>query len=143
MKIKDKSIWAIDSCQASKENTVLVHLLVESLCIFSRNIFYYKAFRQWRGYGEFGGIAFSHFCQDGARDFLKIDEKIGLGGHSKSSEKEWAWPKDFHVCPHFVSWPRPWLQAQPCSLFALNCPSNLIVVLKEGTPIKAHAKNDG
>ena len=27
------------------------------------------------------------FCNDGAREFFKIDEKIGRGGSSKSSEK--------------------------------------------------------
>ena len=32
-----------------------------------------------------------HFCQDGARDFLKIDEKIGVGwGSSIFSEKQRA-----------------------------------------------------
>ena len=43
---------------------------------------------QWLGHGGFEGQSPSHFCQDGARDFLKIDEKIGVGrGSGKSSEK--------------------------------------------------------
>ena len=28
---------------------------------------------QWRGHGGFEGQSPPHFCQDGARDFLKID----------------------------------------------------------------------
>ena len=34
---------------------------------------------QWRGYGGYGGNLPPHCCQDGALDFLKIDEKIGVG----------------------------------------------------------------
>ena len=41
---------------------------------------------QWGGYGGLRGDC-PHFCQDGARDLLKIDEKISVGGgSSKSSE---------------------------------------------------------
>ena len=39
-----------------------------------------------------------HLCQDGARDFLRIDEKIGVGGSGKSSDKKRALPKNFHLC---------------------------------------------
>ena len=54
-----------------------------------------------------GAIA-SHFCQDGTRDFYKIDENIGRGrGSSKSSEKWRAWPKSFHLCPHFTALATP------------------------------------
>ena len=34
---------------------------------------------QWRGQGGLGATCPSHFCQDGARDFFKINEKIGVG----------------------------------------------------------------
>ena len=34
---------------------------------------------QWNGQGGGMGAIAPHFCQDGARYFLKIDEKIGVG----------------------------------------------------------------
>ena len=37
--------------------------------------------------GSLEGNCSPHICQDGARDFLKIDEKMGVGrGSGKSSE---------------------------------------------------------
>ena len=32
--------------------------------------------KQWRRHGSFWGKLLPHFCQDGAQDLLKIDEKI-------------------------------------------------------------------
>ena len=53
--------------------------------------------------GGLGGRA-PCFCQDGSRDFLKIDEKIdGGGGSSKSSEKQRTWLKIPIYAPHFYS----------------------------------------
>ena len=51
------------------------------------------------------GTIASHFCQDGARDLLSIDKKIGVEwGSSKSSEKLREWPKIFVYTPtHFYS----------------------------------------
>ena len=50
--------------------------------------------------GVWGHLPSPHSCQYNTRDFLKIDEKIGGGqGSSKSSEKQRAWPKYFHLCP--------------------------------------------
>ena len=54
--------------------------------------------------GGLGGQLPLHFCQEGARDFFKIDQKIDIGrGNSKSSEKWRAWPKKSYLCPHFCS----------------------------------------
>ena len=41
-----------------------------------------------------------HFRQNADRDFLDIDEKIGVRmGSSKSSEKKRAWSNNFDLCP--------------------------------------------
>ena len=35
--------------------------------------------KQWQGHGGLGGAVNPHFCQGGARDFLKINKNIGMG----------------------------------------------------------------
>ena len=46
-----------------------------------------------------GAIA-PHFCQDGARDFLKIGEKIGGEGVVAYLQRS-SGRVHFHLCPHF------------------------------------------
>ena len=47
-------------------------------CVHVYPVISHKGVDQWFGRGGMGAIA-PHFCQDGARDVLKIDEKIGGG----------------------------------------------------------------
>ena len=49
------------------------------------------------------GALAPHFCQHGAGDYAKVDEKIGGGGgSSKASERYRAWPKIIFIA-HFLA----------------------------------------
>ena len=50
--------------------------------------------------GGLGGNC-PHFCLDGARYFLKIDQKIGGEGVVANPQKSGGLGQKFHLCPHF------------------------------------------